>query len=268
VPGLEVAGVVAAVGAKLSGWTVGERVCALTDGGGYGEYAVAPAALAFRIPEGLTDVVAAALPEALFTVWFNFFKVANLAAGESVLLHGGTSGVGTIAIQVLSGLGHPVFATCGSDDKVALAKRLGAREAFNYRSDEFAAGVRAATHGHGVDVILDMSGGRHSLRSLESLAYRGRIVHLSPGDGADFSVPLRLIMAKEAKITGSLLRPLALTDKTVIAEELRQRIWPSIASGRIQPVLHRVLPLRQAAEAHAVMEAAEHAGKLILDCRD
>jgi putative PIG3 family NAD(P)H quinone oxidoreductase len=266
VPGLEVAGVVAAVGAKLSGWAVGERVCALTDGGGYGEYAVAPATLAFRIPEPLTDVLAAALPEALFTVWFNFFKVAGLAAGESVLLHGGTSGVGTIAIQCLSGLGHPVFATCGSDDKVALAKRLGAREAFNYRSDTFAAGVRAATHGHGVDVILDMSGGKHSLRSLESLAYRGRIVHLSPGDGADFSVPLRLIMAKEAKITGSLLRPLALTDKTVIANELRQRIWPTIEAGHIKPLVHRVLPLRQAAEAHALMEAADHAGKLILDC--
>jgi putative PIG3 family NAD(P)H quinone oxidoreductase len=268
VPGLEVAGVVAGVGAKLSGWSVGERVCALTDGGGYGQYAVAPAALAFRIPERLTDVLAAALPEALFTVWFNFFKVACLAPGESALLHGGTSGVGTIAIQLLSGLGHPVFATCGSDDKVALAKRLGAREAFNYRSDTFAAGVRTATHGLGVDVILDMSGGRHSLRSLESLAYRGRIVHLSPGDGADFSVPLRLIMAKEAKITGSLLRPLALTDKTVIADELRQRIWPTIDSGRIQPLVHRVLPLRQAAEAHALMEAADHAGKLILDCRD
>jgi putative PIG3 family NAD(P)H quinone oxidoreductase len=267
VPGLEVAGVVAEVGAKLSGWTVGERVCALTDGGGYAEYAVAPAALAFRVPSQLTDVHAAALPEALFTVWFNFFKVAQLGPGESVLLHGGTSGVGTIAIQLLNGLGHPVFATCGSDDKVALAKRLGAREAFNYRNDTFAAGIRAATHGHGVDVILDMSGGRHSLRSLESLAYRGRIVHLSPGDGADFSVPLRLIMAKEAKVTGSLLRPLALTDKTVIAAELRQRIWPTIDSGHIQPLVHRVLPLRQAAEAHAVMEAADHAGKLILDCR-
>jgi putative PIG3 family NAD(P)H quinone oxidoreductase len=268
VPGLEVAGVVAGVGAKLSGWTMGERVCALTDGGGYGEYAVASAALAFRIPERLSDVLAAALPEALFTVWFNFFKVANLAPGESVLLHGGTSGVGSIAIQLLSGLGHPVFATCGSEDKVALAKSLGAREAFNYRSDKFAAGVRAATHGHGVDVILDMSGGRHSLRSLESLAYRGRIVHLSPGDGAEFSVPLRLIMSKEAKITGSLLRPLALTDKTVIADELRQRIWPTIDSGKIQPLVHRVLPLRQAAEAHAIMEAADHAGKLILDCRE
>ena len=228
---------------------------------------MAPAALAFRIPERLTDEVAAALPEALFTVWFNFFKVANLGPGESVLLHGGTSGVGTIAIQLLSGLGHPVFATCGSDDKVALAKSLGAREAFNYRSDTFAAGVRAATHGRGVDVILDMSGGRHSLRSLEALAYRGRIVHLSPGDGADFSVPLRVIMAKEAKITGSLLRPLALIDKTVIADELRQRIWPTIDSGKIQPLVHRVLPLRQAALAHGVMEAADHAGKLLLDCR-
>jgi putative PIG3 family NAD(P)H quinone oxidoreductase len=268
VPGLEVAGVVAAVGARLSGWALGERVCALTDGGGYGEYAIAPAALTFRIPDRLPDVLAAALPEALFTVWFNFFKVAQLGPAESVLVHGGTSGIGTITIQVLSGLGHPVFATCGSDDKVALALRLGAREAFNYRSDTFAAGVHAATNGRGVDVILDMSGGRHSLRSLESLAYRGRIVHLSPGDGAEFSVPLRLIMAKEAKITGSLLRPLALTEKIVIAQELRERIWPTIDSGRIQPLVHAVLPLRQAAQAHALMESADHAGKLMLDCRN
>lgn len=267
VPGLEVAGVVARVGAKLAGWSPGDRVCALTDGGGYGEYVVTPATLSFRIPEGLADVPAAALPEALFTVWFNFFTVAALAPAESVLLHGGTSGVGSIAIQLLTALGHPVFATCGSDDKVLLAKRLGARDAFNYRSDTFAAGVLAATGGRGVDVILDMSGGRHSLRSLESLAYRGRIVHLSPGDGADFSAPLRLIMAKEARITGSLLRPLALTEKTRIAAELRQRIWPTIGSGRIAPQIHRVLPLRQAAEAHVLMEAADHAGKLILDCR-
>lgn len=268
VPGLEVAGVVAGMGAKISGWTLGERVCALTDGGGYGEYAVAPAALSFRIPQRLTDVLAAALPEALFTIWFNFFKVARLAPAESVLLHGGTSGVGSIAIQLLSGLGHPVFATCGSDDKVSLARDLGAREAFNYRRDAFAEGVRAATQGRGVDVILDMSGGRHSLRSLESLAYRGRIVHLSPGDGADFSAPLRLIMAKEAKITGSLLRPLALTEKTAVADELRQRIWPTIDNGRIQPQIHRVLPLREAAEAHAIMEAADHTGKVILNCRE
>jgi NADPH:quinone reductase-like Zn-dependent oxidoreductase len=239
----------------------------LTDGGGYAEYVVAPAALAFRIPEQVGDVEAAALPEALFTVWFNFFRVAQLAPAESVLLHGGTSGVGSVAIQLLTVLGHPVYATCGSEDKLALARRLGALEAFNYRSDTFAAGVRAATNGRGVDVILDMSGGRHSLRSLESLAYRGRLVHLSPGDGAEFSVPLRLIMAKEAKITGSLLRPLALTEKSLIADELRQRIWPNIGAGRIVPLVHQVLTLQEAAHAHAAMEAAEHAGKLVLDCR-
>jgi putative PIG3 family NAD(P)H quinone oxidoreductase len=267
VPGLEVAGIVAGVGSRLTGWTIGERVCALTDGGGYGEFAIAPAALAFRIPEQLSDVNAAALPEALFTVWFNFFKVANLAPAESVLLHGGTSGVGSIAIQLLSGLGHAVYVTCGSDDKLALAKRLGALEAFNYRADTFAAGVRAATQGRGVDVILDMSGGRHSLRNLESLAYRGRIVHLAPGDGAEFAVPLRLIMAKEAKITGSLLRPLALSEKSLIADELRHRVWPNIGARRIVPLVHEVLPLREAARAHAAMEAGDHAGKLILDCR-
>jgi putative PIG3 family NAD(P)H quinone oxidoreductase len=267
VPGLEVAGVVAGIGAKVAHWTLGERVCALTDGGGYAQFAVAPSALAFRIPEELSDVDAAALPEALFTIWFNFFKVANLGPAESVLLHGGTSGVGSIAIQLLTGLGHPVFATCGSEDKMALAKSLGAVDAYNYRSDTFAAGVRAATEGRGVDVILDMSGGRHSVRSLEALAYRGRLVHLSPGDAADFKVPLRQIMAKEAKITGSLLRPLALAEKSVIADELRRLIWPGIGKGRIRPLVHRVMPFTDAALAHADMEAADHAGKLILDCR-
>ena len=182
-----------------------------------------------------------------------------------MLLHGGTSGVGTLAIQVLSALGHPVFATCGSADKVDAARRLGARDAFDYRQDDYVAGVRAATGGRGVDVILDMSGARHSVRDVEALARRGRLVHLSPGDGAEFRAPLRTILAKELRITGSLLRPLPDVEKALIAADLRRAVWPLVESGRVRPVVHAVLPLSAAAEAHRLMEEGRHVGKLVLD---
>jgi putative PIG3 family NAD(P)H quinone oxidoreductase len=266
VPGLEVSGVVAALGAKVKGWTVGDRICGLTDGGGYAQYAIAPAGHCFAIPRGFGLIEAAALPEALFTVWHNFFNLAQLGPGESVLLHGGTSGVGAIAIQTLTLLGHAVYATCGSDEKTALAEALGAVKAFNYRRDEFETGILDDTAGRGVDVILDMSGGRYSVRNLAALARRGRIVHLSPGDGAAFIAPLRLIMAKEAKITGSLLRPLPIEEKTLIAHRLKAVLWPLLNQGKIKPVIRKVFALTQAAAAHEAMEGEDHSGKLILDC--
>jgi len=266
VPGLEVAGVVAAVGAKVKGWSIGDAICGLTDGGGYAEYAIAPAAHCFAIPDGFSFIEGAALPEALFTIWHNFFNLAQLGPGESVLLHGGTSGVGTIAIQALTLLGHPVYATCGSDEKTALAEGLGALRAFNYRQDKFEKEIEKYTAGRGVDVILDMSGGRHSAQNLEALARRGRIVHLSPGDGADFIAPLRMIMAKEAKITGSLLRPLPIEEKTLIAQKLRAIVWPLLNLGKIKPVIRDAFGLTDAASAHAAMETASHSGKLILNC--
>ncbi len=267
IPGLEVAGVVMAVGSRVTGWAMGDKVCALTDGGGYAQYAVAPATHAFHVPTGLDLVAAAALPEALFTVWHNFFNVAALGPGESVLIHGGTSGVGAIAIQLLKALGHRVFATCGSERKVATAEQLGATRAFNYHEDDFAEGVLAATARRGVDVILDMSGGRYSVPNVRALARRGRLVHLSPGKGADFQVPLRDLMAKEAKVTGSLLRGLPNEEKTLIAHRLRDVAWPLVASGVVRPLIHGTWPLGDAARAHATMERGDHVGKLVLDCQ-
>jgi putative PIG3 family NAD(P)H quinone oxidoreductase len=267
IPGLEVAGVVVATGRRVAGRRVGDSVCALVDGGGYASWALAKAAQTLSLPRGLDFVAAAALPEAAFTVWHNFFRVASLGPGESVLLHGGTSGVGTLAIQVLSALGHPVFATCGSLDKVEAAQRLGARRAFSYRDDDYVAGVRAATQGRGVDVILDMSGGRHSARDVEALARRGRLVHLSPGERAEFRAPLRTLLAKEIKVTGSLLRPLPDDEKAFIAGELSRVVWPLVEAGAVRPVVHAVLPLAAACEAHRVIEAGQHIGKVVLSVR-
>lgn len=264
IPGLEVAGVVVGLGERVRGFAVGDRVAALTDGGGYAAYAVAPADHAFVLDDSVPDADAAALPEALFTVWHNFFGVAALQAGESVLVHGGTSGVGSIALQLLTQLGHPVWATCGSAEKCALARSLGAREAINYRTEDFVERIRALTDGRGVDAILDMAGARYGARNIEALARRGRVVHLAPGDGADFSAPLRAIMAKEAKVTGSLLRPLPAHEKTAIAHRLRQVAWPLVRSGAVRPRVHHIYPLAQAAQAHAALESGEIAGKLLL----
>ena len=264
VPGLEVAGLVVAVGHGVAPEWLGQRVCALTDGGGYAQFATAPATHVLPLPEGLGWTEAAALPEAAFTVWHNFYCAARLAAGESVLIHGGTSGVGTLAIQILSALGHPVFVTCGSGEKVAAARRLGATLAMDYRHEDFADAVLVHTAGRGVDVILDMSGGKYSAANVKALAQRGRIVHLSPGEDGTFQVPLRALMAKEAVVTGSLLRPLPDPEKTAIAERLRVVLWPLIASRRVRPVIHQTFALRQAEQAHRAMEAGAHIGKIVL----
>ncbi len=265
IPGLEVAGRVVAVGRGVPASRLGERVCALTDGGGYAPYAIARAALALPVPAGLDWVGAAALPEAAFTTWHNFFGVARLGPAESVLLHGGTSGVGTFAIQLLSALGHPVHATCGSGPKIEAARSLGARDAYDYHDDRWVAAVRADTGGRGVDVILDMSGARHTARDVEALAHRGRLLHLSPGDGAELRLPLRTLMAKQLQVTGSLLRPLPDDEKAQVAASLHRAAWPLIESGRVRPVVHAVLPLAEAAQAHRLMEAGQHVGKLVLE---
>lgn len=241
VPGLEASGIVKAAGARVRGFAAGERVCALVDGGGYATRAVAPAALAFKVEAPLDLRSAAALPEALFTVWHNFFGLADLGPGESVLIHGGTSGVGSLAIQLLGALGHPVHVTCGSDEKCAGAMDLGARSAINYRTQDFVQEVQRATLGAGADVILDMAGSAHCARNVEALAWRGRLVHLSPGDGAEFRAPLRSIMAKEARITGSLLRPVPLPRKSLIAEQLRRVAMPLVHSRKSAPGCRRHL---------------------------
>jgi len=265
VPGLEVAGVVVGLGSKVDHRVVGEAVCALTDGGGYGQFVVAKSAQVLPIPLGLDWVSAAALPEAAFTIWHNFFRIAALQPLESVLLHGGTSGVGTLAIQVLTVLGHPVFATCGSSSKVEAAVGLGALQAFDYHDPAWVGRVLEATADRGVDVILDMSGGQHASLDVNALAWRGRLVHLSAGDGASLCVPLRTLMAKELKITGSLLRPLPDPEKAIIARALLEKVWPLVSAGRVRPIVHQVLPFAEAVRAHRLMEEGRHVGKLILD---
>lgn len=265
VPGLEVSGVVRAIGARATQFQVGETVCALIDGGGYATRVIAPAALTFKVESPLNLRLASALPEAMFTVWHNIFRVAALSPGESVLIHGGTSGVGSFAIQLLRCFGHLVFATCGTDEKVAQALALGATHAINYRSQDFANQVLEITGGQGVDVILDMAGAAHSVRNVEALARRGRLVHLSPGVGADFVAPLRTILAKEAKITGSLLRPLPLEEKAVIAGELRKFVMPLINTGRIAPWVQETFTLQRVAEAHDRLESGQAMGKIVLE---
>jgi putative PIG3 family NAD(P)H quinone oxidoreductase len=266
IPGLEVSGKVVQLGEGVAASWLGARVCALVDGGGYSRFAVAAVDQCFQLADTVTLQDGAALPEAMFTVWHNFYGVAAMQPGETVLIHGGTSGVGSLAIQILRERGHDVYVTCGTDDKCALARSLGALDAINYRTSSFTEVIAQRTHGRAVDVILDMAGARYGRENVEALARRGRLVHLSPGDGADFSAPLRAIMAKEAKVTGSLLRPLPAQEKAAIAEKLRQVVLPMVEAGRVRPLINRVLPLEDAALAHAALEAGDVAGKILLDC--
>jgi putative PIG3 family NAD(P)H quinone oxidoreductase len=262
VPGLEVAGEVVSLGPGAGDWQVGDRVCALVDGGGYAQYATAPAANTLPVPAGLSDLEASALPEALFTCWYNFFEVGRLQPGERVLIHGGTSGVGSIGLQLLAALGHEAYATCGDDRKCAAAQGFGAQRAINYRTEDFVAAVRDATAGRGVDLILDMAGGAYAEANLDALAFGGRIVHLSPGAGG-FCPPLAKIMARRAYITGSRLRPVSVADKARMAADLRRVVWPLLGT-RIRPAIDSTYPLTEAARAHAAMERAAHIGKILL----
>lgn len=265
VPGLEVSGVIVAIGPGVPPERLGTAVCALTDGGGYAHYAIAQSAQALPVPAGMDWRAAAAVPEAAFTVWHNFFRVAALQPGEPVLIHGGTSGVGTFAIQVLTALGHAVHVTCGTAAKRAAARALGAVTAQDYGDAGWVGAVRASTGGRGIGVILDMSAGAHVEQDVEVLAPRGRIVHLSPGSGVLAGLPLRTVMAKSLSITGSLLRPLPDAEKVEIASALSTHVWPLITAGRVAPVVHGAWPLAEAADAHRAMEAGQHIGKLVLD---
>ena len=263
VPGLEVAGVIVAVGSGVPRSRIGERVAALTQGGGYAHYVATASPLALPAPQSVSDIEAAALPEASFTAWFNFFDVLRLRPGDRVLIHGGTSGVASLAIQALTAIGYEMFATCGSDRKRAAALGFGARAAFDYKDADLARQVKAATGGRGVDVILDVSAGAHLAADLEMLAPDGRIGHLSAGGGKDLSVPLRILMAKRISITGSLLRPLDLPRKAAVAERLLREVWPMIG-GAVRPAIAAAFPLAQAAEAHRAIEQADHIGKIVL----
>ena len=266
-PGLEVAGVIVsgdAVAMASAGLTAGDRVCALVAGGGYAQFCVAPVGQCLPVPEGLDDVAAASLPETFFTVWSNVFDRARLQPGETLLIQGGTSGIGVTAIQMAKALGARVIATAGSDDKCAACLALGADHAINYKTQDFVSAVAALTAGQGVNVILDMVAGSYVARELESLAEDGRLVIIAVQGGVKAEINAGMVLRRRLTITGSTLRPRPVAFKAAIAQSLRTTVWPLLASGRIQPVIYRVFPASEAAQAHTLMESNQHIGKLVL----
>ena len=265
-PGLEVSGHVVAAGPGAHRYEVGAAVCALTHGGGYAEYCVAPETQALPVPAGLSVTDAAGLPETCFTVWTNAFERARLRAGERLLVHGGSSGIGTTAIQIASALGVRVFATAGSPQKCAACEELGAERAINYRDEDFVAAVKESTGGEGVDVVLDMIGGSYLQRNLAALRPEGRLAQIAVQEASKSQIDLFALMRKRLSIVGSTLRPQSVESKARIAAALEERIWPLIESGRVRPVIDTRLPLDRAAAAHARMEAGQHIGKILLAC--
>jgi len=263
-PGLEIAGEVVACGAAVRMWKPGDAVCALTHGGGYAEYCVTPEVQALPVPKGLSAVEAASLPETFFTVWSNVYDRGRLAPGETLLVQGGTSGIGVTAIQMAKATGNRVFATAGSEEKCAACVRLGAEAAFNYKTQDFVAGVKAATGGKGVDVILDMAAGDFVPKELKALAEDGRLVFIAFLRGMKTELDVNELMRRRLTLTGSTLRPRSVEFKGAIAASLRSRIWPLIEAGRIKPVIYKTFPLEQAAEAHRLMESSAHIGKIVL----
>ncbi len=265
IPGLEVAGTVEAVGANVEGWRIGDRVCALVSGGGYATKCVAPAAQCLPVPKGMELVNAAAVPETFFTVWTNVFERGRLAAGETALFHGGTSGIGTTAIQLATARGARVFATAGSDDKCRACEALGAERGINYRTEDFAAVVKELTGGRGVDLILDHIGAEYFERNLAALAVNGRLVQIGlMGGGSKATIDLNQVLRRWLTVTGSTLRNRSVEEKGAIAAALRREVWPLLESGRVKPVIYRTFPLAQAADAHRLMESSEHVGKIVL----
>ena len=265
IPGLELSGTVVAVGEAVSRPAVGDEVCAIVSGGGYAEYCPVPAPQCLPIPEPVPLAAAAALPEAYSTVWTNVFERGRLAAGESFLVHGGSSGIGTVAIQLASLFGARVFATAGTAAKCAACTELGAERAINYREEDFVEVLRDATGGRGVDLILDMVGGPYVRPNLDSLALEGRLVLIALMEGAQAEVNLAALMSRRLTLTGSTLRSRSVAQKAAIAAELHARVWPRFASGELRPVIHATFPLADAAEAHRVMESSAHIGKLLLE---
>ncbi len=262
-PGLEVAGTVVAAGEGATHY-IGMKVCALVAGGGYAEYCVAPVGTCLPVPETLTMVEAAAIPETLFTVWVNLFERGYAADGDIVLVHGGTSGIGTMAIALGTLFGLQVIVTCGSDDKCAAALALGAARAINYKTEDFVDVVKDQTEGAGVAVVLDMVGGDYVARNLKCLADDGRHVSIAFQRGGTAEVSIMDIMRRRLILTGSTLRPRSLAFKTMVADELRQTVWPYVEGNRLKPAVDSTFPLAQAADAHRRMESGEHVGKIVL----
>ena len=264
IPGLEVAGEIVDGDLAGSAFKKGDLVCALVQGGGYAEYCAAPIAQCLPVPKGLTALEAASLPETFFTVYSNLFERAKLTGDETLLVQGGSSGIGVTAIQMARALGHRVFATAGSDDKCRACESLGAERGINYRSEDFAEVVKAATGGKGADVILDMVAGDYVAREIDCLADDGRLVVIALLGGATGKIDFGHIMRRRLTITGSTLRPRPVAFKQMVADKLRQRIWPLIESGQIKPVIFQTFPVDQAAQAHALMETSTHVGKIML----
>jgi NADPH2:quinone reductase len=267
IPGLEVAGVIEggdAAALAEAGLKPGDRVCALVAGGGYAEFCVAPVGQCLPVPAGLSDTEAASLPETFFTVWSNVFDRGRLAAGETLLIQGGTSGIGVTAIQMAKALGATVIATAGSDEKCAACLALGADHAINYRTADFAEQARKLTGGAGVNVILDMVAGGYVAREIECLAEDGRLVIIAVQGGIKSEFNAGLVLRRRLTVTGSTLRPRPVAFKAAIARSLRQNVWPLLESGRIKPVIHSVFAAADAAKAHALMESNQHVGKIVL----
>jgi putative PIG3 family NAD(P)H quinone oxidoreductase len=268
IPGLEVSGTVAAIGAGVRQWKVDDQVCALVAGGGYATMCVAPARQCLPVPLKVDLVSAGAIPETFFTVWTNVFERGGLRAGETMLVHGGASGIGTTAIQLAAARGATVLATAGSDEKCRVCEDLGATQAINYRTADFVEAVRELTSGAGVDLILDMVGGSYVERNLEALATGGRLVEIGfMGGESTATVDLRRVLSRRLTITGSTLRPRTVQEKGQIAAALRTEVWPLLDRGTVRPIVHRVFPLADAAGAHRLMESSEHVGKIVLATR-
>jgi NADPH2:quinone reductase len=263
IPGLEIAGTIVAIGPEVARWRPGDMVCALVAGGGYADHCVAPEPQCLPLPRGVRPREAAAIPETFFTVWTNLFQRGRLAPGERVLIHGGSSGIGTTAIQLARAFGAVVYATAGSDEKCAACERLGA-VAINYQNADFVEAVRAATDGQGVDVILDIVGGAYLPRNLDALAKHGRLVQIGLLGGAHAEINLSAVMQKRLTVTGSTLRTRSVQEKGAIARELEERVWPLLASRQVAPVIDRTLPLSDAAEAHRLLEDGHVIGKIVL----
>ena len=264
IPGLEVAGTIEQVGGAVKDWRAGDEVCALVSGGGYAEYCAAPAPQCLPVPRRMDLVHAAAAPETTFTVWTNVFERGRLQRGESILIHGGSSGIGTTAIQLARAFGARVFATAGTAEKCAACEALGAERAINYRDADFVTAVREATGGRGVNVILDMVGGEYLQRNIDSLAMEGRLVHIGQLGGPTAHINLTPLMGQRLTITGSTLRARSVPEKAAIAAAVHEHVWPLLASGDVRVIVHATFPLRDAAEAHRVMESSTHIGKLVL----
>ena len=263
--GLEVAGEIAAIGAEVKGWKVGDKVCALTNGGGYAEYCRAPMGQVLPWPKGYDAIRAGALPETYFTVWANVFQMGRLHAGETVLIHGGSSGIGSTALQLGREFGAHVFVTVGGASKVEACLKLGAEVAINYREQEFEKVVAERTNGRGVDVVVDIIGAKYFDRNLAALGKDGRLVIIGTmGGNMVEQFNLGRVQAKRLSIMGSTMRPRTAAEKAVIASDLRAKVWPVLDAGRCAPIIHEVLPLAQAAEAHRLMESSDHIGKIVL----